>query len=118
MRLAAALALTACFAFNAPLIGATHKTTAPHSHATKKASKAKCQSCPRDSHGKIKRSQSAKCAYLKQLGYANCRVPKGFVLDHVRPLACGGVDGASNFQLQSKAEAAAKDKIERNGCTQ
>jgi len=97
-------------------VGATHKTTTPHSHATKKASKSKCQSCPRDKHGKIKRSPEAKKAYMKQSGYPKGR--KGYVVDHRIPLACGGADAPYNMVWQTKAEAAAKDKIERKGCTQ
>jgi hypothetical protein len=97
-------------------VSATHKTTATAAHSTKKASKSKCQSCPRDAHGKIKRSPEAKKQYMKQSGYPHGR--KGYVVDHIVPLACGGADSPSNMMWQTKAEAAAKDKIERKGCTQ
>lgn len=40
----------------------------------------------------------------------------GWVVDHVVPLACGGVDHADNMQWQTKADAAAKDRLERKGC--
>lgn len=40
----------------------------------------------------------------------------GFVVDHIKPLACGGVDKPSNMQWQSVADAKAKDKWERKGC--
>lgn len=40
----------------------------------------------------------------------------GFVIDHVKPLACGGIDDASNMQWQTKADAKAKDKWERKYC--
>ena len=41
---------------------------------------------------------------------------QGYIIDHIKPLACGGVDAASNMQWQTKAEAKAKDKWERKGC--
>lgn len=40
----------------------------------------------------------------------------GYVVDHVVPLSCGGVDAPSNMQWQTRADAAAKDRLERNGC--
>lgn len=39
-----------------------------------------------------------------------------YIIDHIKPLACGGLDDASNMQWQTKADAKAKDKIERAGC--
>jgi hypothetical protein len=42
----------------------------------------------------------------------------GYVIDHVKPLACGGADAPSNMQWQTVAEAKAKDKWERIGCAQ
>jgi hypothetical protein len=40
----------------------------------------------------------------------------GYVVDHVKPLACGGADAPWNMQWQTKANAKAKDKTERSGC--
>jgi hypothetical protein len=40
----------------------------------------------------------------------------GYVIDHITPIACNGIDGASNMQWQSVAEGKAKDKWERKGC--
>jgi hypothetical protein len=40
----------------------------------------------------------------------------GYVVDHVEPLACGGIDAPENMQWQSVAEAHAKDKWERHDC--
>jgi len=51
---------------------------------------------------------------MRQSGYAHGR--KGYVVDHVVPLACGGADAPSNMQWQTAEEAKAKDKWERNGC--
>ena len=41
---------------------------------------------------------------------------KGYVVDHIKALACGGADTPANMQYQTKAEAKAKDKWERKGC--
>jgi hypothetical protein len=38
------------------------------------------------------------------------------VIDHIKPLACGGLDAPSNMQWQTVAAAKAKDKTERIGC--
>lgn len=56
-------------------------------------------------------------------GVAKCPVTNsiqrkcpGFIVDHIVPLACGGLDHYSNMQYQTIADAKAKDKIERRGC--
>ena len=41
---------------------------------------------------------------------------RGYIIDHIKPLACGGADSSENMQWQTKAEAKAKDKLERKGC--
>jgi len=38
------------------------------------------------------------------------------LLDHVKPLACGGADVPFNMQWETVAEGKAKDKWERMGC--
>jgi hypothetical protein len=83
--------------------------------ALEAATKTKCQTCPRDRHGRIIRSESAKHAFMRQTGYPHGR--PGFVVDHVVPLACGGSDTPQNMAWQSVADAKAKDKWERKGCT-
>lgn len=40
----------------------------------------------------------------------------GYVIDHIKPLACGGADAPGNMQWQTVSEAKAKDKWERRGC--
>jgi hypothetical protein len=65
---------------------------------------------PRDAHGKIKRSSSARTAFKKQTGYPHGR--KGYVIDHVVPLKKGGCDCPENMQWQTKEAAKAKDKVE------
>jgi hypothetical protein len=40
----------------------------------------------------------------------------GFVIDHVKPLACGGPDAPANMQWQTLADGKAKDAVERKNC--
>lgn len=40
----------------------------------------------------------------------------GWVVDHVKALACGGPDHPSNLQWQTVADAKAKDRWERREC--
>lgn len=40
----------------------------------------------------------------------------GYVIDHIKALACGGLDNKSNMQWQTRADAKAKDKWERKEC--
>lgn len=68
----------------------------------------------RDSRGRFKRSAAAKDEFERETGYSHGR--KGYVVDHIVPLACGGADAPSNMQWQTAAEAKAKDKTERIRC--
>src|SRR5437667_5899509 len=46
------------------------KTYSGSSRSSSKGTKAvRCATCPRDSHGKIKRSESAKREFMRQTGY-------------------------------------------------
>jgi hypothetical protein len=69
---------------------------------------------------RIKRSQSAKVEFKREhpcpANGARKGPCKGYVIDHVKPLACGGADRPENMQWQSVADAKAKDKWERIGC--
>lgn len=40
----------------------------------------------------------------------------GYVIDHIKPLACGGADDPGNMQWQTVEEGKAKDAWERAGC--
>lgn len=71
----------------------------------------------RDKHGRIKRSHAAKAAFEREhpcpsTGKTSGRC-RGYVVDHVRALECGGPDDPSNMQWQTTADAKAKDKTER-----
>lgn len=69
---------------------------------------------------RIKRSQSAKVEFKQQnpcpATGARKGPCKGYVIDHINPLACGGADAPTNMQWQTVADAKAKDKWERKGC--
>ncbi|HVB33764.1 MAG TPA: HNH endonuclease signature motif containing protein [Patescibacteria group bacterium] len=53
---------------------------------------------------------------MRETGYPHGR--HGHVIDHIDPLACGGLDAPSNMQWQTIAAAKAKDKVERKHCKQ
>ena len=66
----------------------------------------------RDSNGKIKRNASARADFMRRTGYPTGR--KGYVVDHIIPLECGGADVPANMQWQTVQEAKIKDRSERN----
>jgi hypothetical protein len=41
----------------------------------------------------------------------------GYVIDHIKPLACGGDDLPSNMQWQTVEDGKAKDRWERKDCS-
>lgn len=104
--------------------GGHHSSRAYSSHSSRSAhsfskssrrssghhSQSYCSSCSRDSHGRIKRSGSARHQFMLQTGYPHGR--KGYVIDHIVPLKHGGADSPNNMQWQTKEEAKAKDKWE------
>jgi hypothetical protein len=83
------------------------------SHRSRRATSS---SVRRDTHGRIRRSAAAKHSFERQhpcpsTGRSSGRCP-GYVIDHVRPLECGGADAPSNMQWQTVADGKAKDKTE------
>ncbi len=71
---------------------------------------------PRDSHGRIRRSTSARNAFkhahpCPATGKAVGACP-GYVIDHRVALKRGGMDAPSNMQWQTRAAAKAKDRWE------
>jgi len=86
----------------------THSTyISPHSYSYTSTSSA----AQKDSHGRIKRSSSAKHQFEKKTGYPHGRA--GYVVDHVIPLSKGGCDCPDNMQWQTIQDAKEKDKWER-----
>ena len=71
-------------------------------------------------NAKIKRSYKAKSDFAKLHACPATGLNKpscpGYVIDHIRPLACGGADNPANLQWQTVKEGKAKDKWERKGC--
>ena len=69
---------------------------------------------------RTKRSQSAKVEFKQQHPCPATGAPrgpcKGYVIDHIVPIACHGADALSNMQWQTVADAKAKDKWEREEC--
>ena len=70
----------------------------------------KCESCPRDNRGKIKRDPKAKSEFKrsnpKPPGCDHCEV------DHIVPLSRGGRDDPSNMQWLPRAQH--QDKTRRD----
>jgi 5-methylcytosine-specific restriction endonuclease McrA len=81
-----------------------------HRALSSSRSSIKCESCPRDSHGKIERDPNAKSEFKrtnpKPPGCAKCEV------DHIVPLSKGGRDEPSNMQWLPKARH--QDKTKRD----
>lgn len=48
-------------------------------------------------------------------GKSKGRCP-GYIVDHIKALACGGADEPYNMQWQTVRDAKFKDKYERKGC--
>jgi len=81
--------------------------TTPRSYTSRYSTSTGVQ---RDSHGRIKRNESAKHEFMRMTGYPHGR--PGYVVDHITPLKRGGCDCPSNMQWQTIQEAKAKDKWE------
>lgn len=66
------------------------------------------------------RSQTARHEFVREHACPSThrnRLPcPGYVIDHVKALACGGADAPFNMQWQTIAEAKAKDKWELKEC--
>jgi hypothetical protein len=76
----------------------------------------RCDTCERDTGGKIRRSASARAAFRREhpcpaTGSTSGACP-GYVIDHVEALCVGGKDAPENMQWQTLAEARAKDRWE------
>ncbi len=104
----------------APSSAAANAKAAPASSA-KTTTSAAPASPVRSADGRIERSAAAKSAFqtshpCPSTGARTGSCP-GYILDHVKPLACGGADAPANMQWQTVAAAKEKDKTERAGCT-
>lgn len=101
--------------------GHAHATRSTRSPAPRQAKatptpKARCASCARTSSGRIQRSSTARASFHRanpcpSTGKTSGGCP-GYVIDHRKALKRGGEDHPSNMQWQTKAAAAAKDRVE------
>src|SRR5436190_21107483 len=96
----------------------TRSTSSP-SRKTSRSTKSPSRSVPkkstvarRNANGRIQRSAVARHDFMRQSGYPKGR--KGYVVDHIVPVECGGADVLSNMQWQTVQEAKIKDRTERN----
>src|SRR5258706_465200 len=106
---------TASSAPRTPAASASRAPSAKTAAPARRASTAtKNPAVARTADGKIKRSEEAKLQFMRQTGFPHGR--PGYIIDHIKPLACGGADATSNMQWQTVAAAKAKDKVERIGC--
>jgi hypothetical protein len=76
-----------------------------------------CDHCVRDANGRIHRSSAARYTFRRDnpcpaTGETRGTCP-GYVIDRIKPLACGGADEPSNMQWQTRKAAAEKDRWER-----
>lgn len=73
-----------------------------------------------NSYAENNRSYKAKKAFKIQHPCPSTGRVKGscpnYIIDHIKPLACGGADNPSNMQWQTKEDAKAKDGWERKNC--
>jgi hypothetical protein len=110
------LAVTTGFARGGRSSGGRAASRARISHTHRVRTSVRCVGCTRDSHGRIKRSASARRQFQRSHRCPSTGKPSGgcpgYVIDHVQALKHGGADSPSNMQWQTKAEAKAKDKGE------
>jgi hypothetical protein len=66
-----------------------------------------CPSCERDEHGRMKVLTESRSDFLRATGYPYGR--KGYVIDYIVPLQCGGADAPANMRWRRIAGAQARD---------
>jgi hypothetical protein len=94
----------------------SHGSHTTHAH-TKGTTKKKHRSdwskiAKRAKNGRIARSSSARRAFLKSIGIKDGHTPKGYIVDHIKPLAAGGPDVPSNMRLITQAQENAQHSAE------
>ena len=127
MLIRSLMLILALYCFSAPAAakssggrsGAHTKSTrspVPRQVKATPTAKARCTSCARSSSGRIQRSSAARSSFQRKnpcpsTGRTSGGCP-GYVVNHRQPLKRGGQDNPSNMQWQTKAAAAAKDRVE------
>ena len=75
---------------------------------------------PLGAQAEYARSKAALRAFVNQQACpatGDHRLPcPGYMIDHIKALACGGADAPENMQWQTREDAKAKDKWERRDC--
>lgn len=100
----------------------SHDRAAPKSAAKTAPKTTPTTSVQRNARGRIARSETAKRQFeiSKPCPAPGAHKPgspcPGYIIDHIKPLACGGLDAPSNMQWQTTAAAKEKDRWERAGC--
>jgi len=73
-----------------------------------------------DANAEYARSKAALRAFIKVQACpatGEHRFPcPGYVVDHIKALACGGADSSENMQWQTREDAKAKDRWELKEC--
>jgi hypothetical protein len=72
-----------------------------------------CRAYHAHTHAPIRRRDALVC-FAHATGQRYPR--RGYVVDHIKPLACGGCDEPRNMQWQTAAAGKAKDRTERTPC--
>ena len=120
MRLVIAVLVLICQAAGQSLVAKPARTVQVRSYARKDGTVLASYTRSAPGAGTASRSTSARRAFQAQQPCPSTagRIGPcpGYVVDHVEPLACGGIDAPENMQWQSLAESKAKDKWERNDC--
>jgi hypothetical protein len=97
--------------------GRSHSRSSSHVRSYKgshRSTRATSSAISRNRHGRIRRSSAAKHSFERQnpcpsTGRTSGRCP-GYVVDHVKPLECGGADAPSNMQWQTVAAGRARTR--------
>jgi hypothetical protein len=92
------------------------RSEAPQRRSEATHARFRCESCARDSLGRIARSRTLRRAFqhvnpCPSTGEATGACP-GYVADHVIPLRRGGRDAVENIQWRTRENAKSKDRTE------
>jgi len=81
----------------------SHSSRSSSTKTTKSSAPKKSTVTKRSSNGRIKRSAAARAEFMRRTGHPKGR--KGYVVDHIIPLECGGADDPSKMQWQTVQKA-------------
>lgn len=120
MRLVIAVLFLICQAAGQSNVTEPARTVHVRSYLRKNGTVVKAYTRAAPGTGTAPRSTTARRAFQAQQpcpsragGTGPC---PGYVVHHVKPLACGGIDAPENMQWQTIAEGKLKDRWELEGC--